>query len=884
MNVVLELANRARFSKDLAALIAEHGDQNWTIASLDIQRFRLFNIWYGKAAGDKVLRDIANYLYDLRENNGWPAGYLGDDDFMVCLPNSEETINEVYDHIQASINQSNETMRFALVMGLCSVNKWPGADPFTIYTYARIASANDRHKSGRLISHFGDQDLESLEQVHTLVNDTMRALTNGEFAVYLQPKHNSMTHRIVGFEALSRWDHPTLGFISPETFLPILNQNGLVPRLDRFVWTEACETLKRWQDEGRNLVPISVNVALDDIQEFDIVQFFSNLVEEYGIEPKLLEIEITETIFAEARSYVSPLVAELRERGFSVLIDDFGSGYSSLGMLKDTAVDVLKLDMSLIDFSQENYHRGMEVLSSVTEMSHRLDLPLVVEGVQTQGQVFILQSLNCLYVQGFYFREAMPIEEAEQLMLGADVPVYWDIKLDYAQRTFSELGELTVDNSSALMLRAFRIFSDNLLMNAPLNLESEVIYNAHVDPVFVLVPQGSQYNFSQFLDYLYKAGSVHPDDVERVAYYLDVKHLRDQFYSGKKSISARFRIRYNDVYNWVTVDAIAGGDCSPLDPWCTIIVREDELAEQLVEQLDRAYAHDILTGLFNRNKFEKDLDELAGSDIKNTACLYVDAIGLHEVNNITGHAAGDAMLQAIAEALLEEFDERYVYRIGGDEFVALAPNCTDTRAQAKLDAIRATLRQQNYEISAGIARANTGGDLRNALNVAEILMRNNKEEFYAQGGRATQARELNTKLESMLVKKADAERLLELFLPPSTTVFIVDLDSGESRFVIAADYIKESLAAAGGSFKKMLELYRDTYVAPESAPVITECLDFAELKKWVHANGHREFTFIRQGGKVFNLWISPYSDLQKEEALTMWVFTGADAEGSRLQS
>ena len=184
-----------------------------------------------------------------------------------------------------------------------------------------------------------------------------------------------MTRAIVGMEALVRWNHPTRGCVPPSEFMPLLESTGLVTQLDQYIWESVCKTLHKWQESGSNLVPVSVNVSVVDIVNLDVPQIFSNLVEKYQLEPKLLLAEITETMLAENASLVENTIQGLHRKGFSVMMDDFGSGYSSLNMLKDTNVDAIKLDMKLIDMNQQNRSKGVQIVESVVDMAHRLNLP-----------------------------------------------------------------------------------------------------------------------------------------------------------------------------------------------------------------------------------------------------------------------------------------------------------------------------------------------------------------------------------------------------------------------------------------------------------------------------------------------------------------------------
>ena len=184
--------------------------------------------------------------------------------------------------------------------------------------------------------------------------------------------------------------------------MPLLESTGLVTQLDQYIWESVCKTLHKWQESGSNLVPVSVNVSVVDIVNLDVPQIFSNLVEKYQLEPKLLLAEITETMLAENASLVENTIQGLHRKGFSVMMDDFGSGYSSLNMLKDTNVDAIKLDMKLIDMNQQNRSKGVQIVESVINMAHRLNLPIIAEGVETAAELRKVIELGADALQGYF--------------------------------------------------------------------------------------------------------------------------------------------------------------------------------------------------------------------------------------------------------------------------------------------------------------------------------------------------------------------------------------------------------------------------------------------------------------------------------------------------
>lgn len=871
---IVDLADRSRFTAEMAHAIAHRGDTDIAVVAIDIKRFRLFNIWYGKEAGDRVLLSIADYLVKLRDTKGYQAGYLGDDDFVLYVPNDQSEIINVWRELQACVDQIKTNLKFEVFLGVCACSEDPAADPFTLYNYARVALAEESPLENSTIRYFDRARLDELENFHEIMAEVNRAFDNDEFVVYMQPKVNSMSQRIVGAEALVRWNHPTRGILTPDVFMATLRQNGLESQLDAHVWHKTIETLSAWIKEGKNIVPVSVNVTLDDIKSMDVVSTITNLLDYYHVDPHYLDVEITESIMARNKDYVIEVANELRAQGISIQMDDFGSGYSSLGLLKDMPVDVLKLDMSLIDFRQDNYKRGMSVLDAIASMAAHIGLPLVVEGVQTQSQVYVLQALDSFYVQGYFFRRPLPVSEMEELLAAPGTPAFWDIKSDYAQRSQTELGNLHVDDTSALTLRSFRIYADNLLFNSIINLETATI---HISKVSDLIARDYMRGIEDLPTYtatLVEHKIIHPDDTARFLHFLNVETLRKRLYKDAKPISFRFRELINDQYRWITLELIPATNVSPAEPWVALSLREDSLAEQLIGELDRAYTHDVLTGLLNRNAFEKDLVELQLSEsIEPYVVAYIDVVGLHEVNNYTGHAAGDRMLQAVADSAKISFVGQKAYRIGGDEFIVLAKGYDLARAQAGIERMRKRLSKQSYEISVGLAHTENSFNLNNAYMEAEAAMRAEKQRFYIEGGAIAERNKLNEQLEAIITEKEDAERFLDTFMPADTDVLIVNLTDGFARAVVAADHVRAWFEQCNNDFTAVLKMYCDSYVSGENQKRFAELLNYKKLQSDLLVSGKIEKSFTRNDGVSFIVWIVPYGNKDTVSDQTIWVFS-----------
>ena len=237
------------------------------------------------------------------------------------------------------------------------------------------------------------------------------ALLNNEFVMYLQPKYSISTGRIIGAEALTRWISPEKGMISPAEFIPLFERNGFIIKLDQFIWEEACKKIRSWLDTGLKPVPISVNVSREYLHSFDIVAQITSLVKKYNIPFDMLELEITES--AESAG-VEDVVKSLKNSGFTMLMDDFGSGYSSLNMLKTTQFDVLKIDRDFLSEFMES-ERGRKIIAHTISMSRDIGLDIIAEGVETKEQALFLSDCGCDAAQGFYYSKPLPQKEFDEV-------------------------------------------------------------------------------------------------------------------------------------------------------------------------------------------------------------------------------------------------------------------------------------------------------------------------------------------------------------------------------------------------------------------------------------------------------------------------------------
>ena len=403
-----------RFFERAKELIAEKKDVEWCILSLDIEKFKLYNEWFGRAAGDFLLARIGAILGSKDNQFGGVSGYFGHDNFFIVMPYNMDDINALFDEIKVMISSTGHSFGFSPAFGVAIVND--SDDLLDAFDRSNSAAAKAKTDIRKRIYLYGPELQSSLEQEMRILADFMEALHKDELTFFLQPQCRISSHKIVGVEALARWIKPNGEIISPAIFVPILEKYGFISDLDQYLWEKVCIWIREMLDKGIQLVPVSVNVSQADIFSMDILAFFEKMTKKYQIPPRLLKLEITESAYAETTSIISELVEKLRKKGFMVLMDDFGSGYSSLNMLSNLKVDAIKLDAMFLRMGEESRDKGIHILESVVNMAKIIGLPIIVEGVETKQQCDFLEDLGCRYIQGFYFYKSMPKEEVEKLL------------------------------------------------------------------------------------------------------------------------------------------------------------------------------------------------------------------------------------------------------------------------------------------------------------------------------------------------------------------------------------------------------------------------------------------------------------------------------------
>ena len=414
--------NRAAFERDATALLRRVRPGEYALVSADLQDFKLVNESLGSAAGDRTLAHIYRVLAEHLEENEI-MGRVRDDVFHMVLHYTgraamQQRMADLNEEVNRSYHENQSSggrYRLPLVQGVCVVDD-TDLDLITLQDRANEARKNSKRpgEGGGACSFYDELFREKLRREKEISNRMEDALDQREFIIYFQPKVELKENIVIGAEALIRWKDPRRGLISPGEFIPLFERNGFITKLDRYVFEQVCILQRRWLDAGYRPMPLSVNLSRRNVENPDFLDDYIRIRDRYQIPDGLLELEITESFFLENGQGLLSLIKRIRQEGFLCSLDDFGSGYSSLSLLRVVPVDIIKLDR--VFFTDTEYSQRSEyVVQSVLELAHRLRIKTVCEGVEEPLYLRALRRFQCDAIQGFIFSPPVPIDQFERL-------------------------------------------------------------------------------------------------------------------------------------------------------------------------------------------------------------------------------------------------------------------------------------------------------------------------------------------------------------------------------------------------------------------------------------------------------------------------------------
>lgn len=390
-------------------------DKNYTIVYLDISDFKLVNDVYGHAFGDLVLKSLADYLRRvLTPLDDCVFGRISGDVFGICLSEKCFDAKTLEENIKNFIVKNDRVEYKVLIHAGIYKNVDKNLDASVLFDRAHMAISLIKDDHHRYIAYYNDEMRSDTLWNQLISSELESAIKNKQIIPYIQAIVDT-EGKIVGGEVLVRWDHPRYGLLTPSKFVPIFEKNSMITTIDKYMWRCACEILSNFKKKDMDLF-ISINISPKDFYFLDVHKELLDLVKEYDIEPKNLRIEITETTMMTDKENRVSILNEIKKSGFIIEMDDFGSGYSSLNMLKDMPVDLLKIDMMFINDS--NYKQKTQtIIKNIVTLSDELGIVSLTEGVENVDQFKMLQDMGCKLYQGFYFSKPLPVNEFEELYI-----------------------------------------------------------------------------------------------------------------------------------------------------------------------------------------------------------------------------------------------------------------------------------------------------------------------------------------------------------------------------------------------------------------------------------------------------------------------------------
>ena len=395
------LYNRDYFFEYANRMWREQPELPMDAVVMNIEQFHSVNALNGREFGDRILRVLGNEIRIIAAEAGGIGGRFGADRFDIYCRHQQD-YPSMLERLQKKLDNLTPNESVRLRMG---VAPWQsGQEPVLLFDKARTACSMARgHYKKHLIVF--DEKINKQELFgQRLLSDLRRALDNYEFEVYYQPKYDIQAEppALVGAEALIRWQHPELGLITPDAFIPLFERNGKIHEVDKYVWDQAARQAARWRSEFGVMIPISVNLSRVDVFDPTLEKTLDTILQQNGLDHDKLKLEVTETAYTESADQVIQVVEGLRRKGYIVEMDDFGIGYSSLNMLSAMPVDVLKMDRTFIR-NIEHDERDTQLVALILGIAKNLGIPVVAEGVETEEQLRLLKKLGCAIVQGYYF-------------------------------------------------------------------------------------------------------------------------------------------------------------------------------------------------------------------------------------------------------------------------------------------------------------------------------------------------------------------------------------------------------------------------------------------------------------------------------------------------
>lgn len=419
INKLTGLYNFDGFAVEAERLLNKNPNDNFFIIVRDINGFKVFNQLYGRSKGDEFLRYFADNLKGFVAERGGICGYIGEDDFVAIYKSDcIDEVNNVSKKMTEALKKFYIDYSFIDTVGIYKVES--RKMPVKEMCDKAVLALEEAKKNSLNYCVYDNEIGRKLIESQEIVNDFDSAMKNREIQVYIQPQYNVFSGNIVGGEALVRWNHPTKGVMFPGEFIPELEKNGLMGRLDRYVTDEVFALMKFLDENIEGKIPpaIAVNLSGRDIFSPGLLNDIEAMRLKYNLKSYVVRFEITESVYVSQPKYMIEFINKMRSAGYRIEMDDFGSGYSSLNALKDLDIDLLKLDMKFL--TSINTDKGRKIIEAVVALADAISVPVLTEGVETAEQAEFLRSIGCKYAQGYFYSKPITVNEYVELVRSND--------------------------------------------------------------------------------------------------------------------------------------------------------------------------------------------------------------------------------------------------------------------------------------------------------------------------------------------------------------------------------------------------------------------------------------------------------------------------------
>jgi len=654
--------NGAGLRRAIDKYLSGHRTQ-YAVVVMELRNYRQLKHTFGSQNCDRTLKHLTKVLRSVLSSSE-PVSRIDRGLFCFLIKNrQEEAIRARLIRISENANQFNKQRRIPYNLDLVFGIYLPSDDaetPAVMLEKARQMLECDKDEPPyRFFSdHAG---IEKANRSWDLIEQMSRSLTNGDFIVYMQPKVRLGDSRIVGAEALIRWRHPQRGLLTPEMFIPLLEEYHLIHRFDQYLFEQVCAKMAEWKQAGLAPCPVSVNLSLETLDHDRFLEPYIRLSQKYRVSPELIEFELSEPILFESPQKLRALIDEIHSYGFQCSLDHFGQSAIPLQLLRELNINTLKLDRSF--FSGENNSRpNRYILEAILKITSQLQIHTVAEGIDNASQVQYLRQSGCDMVQGFYYFRPMPVEVFQKA-------VFQDGQLRYVENDDAQAGRSKEP--------AARSSGSNIVMFTLLESQDRVVFSDVFSPLLY-----GQFSIAEASALFGHSDLIHENDRK------DFFHLLERCRKEEGWVENTLRFYTTEArYEWLEVhmhrEHIASGGENVISGTLVNMAGWKNEVNRWMEKANR----DPLTGLYNREYFEQFASTtLEKGSLSSGAIIFFDLDNFKNVNDTLGHMVGDDVLCFIAKRLLGTFRHTdVVARYGGDEFVVFVNNIERSDLEKRLD-------------------------------------------------------------------------------------------------------------------------------------------------------------------------------------------------------